>query len=156
MDLHPEKKMRRLPIPFEVTESGVRWGSEVRPTPKWKHPFLALSRSLRYSLGRLLLEECYSFCLRIRARTRNPEMMFVAIVPPYPQRYPEMVNFLSGHKYLHACSAHTKELTEEAPWVTNLDVQAALKSWSAGFEFAAHIFYSGTQSNCSSSKSLGC
>lgn len=124
---------------FEFSESGLRLGTEVRPTPKWQYRFRNLSRSLRFSLGRLLLEECGSLLLRIRARTRIRPWVFGAKVPPCPQSYPEAGSFSSECSFQRACSAHTIELQKANSWMGVLDVQLTMESWRAGFESACDM-----------------
>src|SRR2546425_10641306 len=96
-------------ISFQVSESGVLWGSAVRPTPKWKRPLLALRESWRHSLAQLLLEEMGSLFQRISACARNRKLLFSFGIPPCPPSLCELHAF-RWCDFLRACRRHTTQL----------------------------------------------
>jgi hypothetical protein len=126
------------PISFEVSGSGVRRGSEVRPTPMWKRPILALAGSWRGSLAQLLLVELCSCARRIRARTRSHTLVFGFGIPPCPTCLHEREGF-GWCDFLLACTHNTTQLQTEHRWMELLDVQMAVQSWIAGIEFGVRV-----------------
>lgn len=129
------------PTSYQVSESGVLWGSAVRPTPKWKRPLLALRESWRLSLAQLLLEEMCSLVRRIAARVQSRGLIFAAGTPVYPRCLSE-VGLSEARRYTQSRTRHMRELQAANPWMDVLDVRVALQSWLAGIEFACGIFYS--------------
>lgn len=139
MDCQPTKTK---PISYWVSESGVLWGNEVRPTPKWKRPLLALRESWRFSLGQLLAEELGSLVGRILARVQSQGLVFAAGTPPYPRCLSE-AGLSEARRYTQSRTRHMREIQAANPWMDVLDVRVALQSWLAGIEFACGIFCSG-------------
>ena len=75
------------------TESGVRWGNECCPTPKWKHPLRSLRESWRGPLEQLHPEEFGSLPRHIREKSRNRKPVFALGIPRYSPCLPEFEGF---------------------------------------------------------------
>jgi hypothetical protein len=115
---------------FSSSESGVRWGSVVRPTPKWQRPFCALHRPFQRSVLRLLLAECGNFFLRIGAILRTRKQV---LLPESCQQC------LSDYTSLLACSDDMTQLQKHYRWLGLLEVRAACQAWVLGVEAAHRI-----------------
>src|SRR6266478_6313966 len=126
------------PVPFEVAGSSIRWGSEVRPTPRLKRPLLALRESWCQSLGQVLVAELGSFVCRIGVRTKNHMRGVRAVIPPWPPCLREQEGF-RWCDFLRACRLNTTQLQTEHPWMGLLDVQTAVQSWIAGIEYGVRV-----------------
>jgi len=126
----PDQTQARC-LSFYFSESGVREGSAVRPTPKWQRPLRFLLRSYQSSVPRLLLGECGSFfhhigvILRIRKR-------------PLPAPFSCC---LSDYRLLLACNRDMTLLQKTFPWHGYLDVQLAFQAWLLGVEAHAHTHH---------------
>jgi hypothetical protein len=130
---------RNRSVPFEASKSGVRWGNQVRPTPKWKRPFLSLRDSLRYSLVQILLEECRSLFRRIQVRARSRELAFGLVFHRVLRAYP--TRRASDRVIIYAAAHATRHrLPTEETWIGLLDVRMVVQSWIAGIEFGVQAY----------------
>jgi hypothetical protein len=112
---------------FWFSESGVREGSGVRPTPKWQRPLLDLRWSWQRSVLRLLLAECGNFFLRIGVLLRAHK----SPLSDTAQRC------FSEHRLLLVCNDDMTQLQRLCPWLGLLDIRIACLAWALGVE-AAH------------------
>lgn len=114
---------------FQPSESDAHLGSAIRPTPKWQRPLLALRRSFRLSLLRLLLVEVYNLPYRISclAKTRNHPLSDGA------------QQCLADHILILACNDDMIELQKRHPWLGLLEIRVACEAWALGAESTRRI-----------------